>query len=116
MNKTPTIANVKTFISTSATDQDLDDILDIIKIRRKILESLKQVTIKVGDKVSLDNIRPKALCGILGVIKEIKGKRITVTLSEQEALKIAGIRYGPKWGHKGDYDLTGVPVSCIREG
>jgi hypothetical protein len=96
-------------IARGKFDDDLDTLREVIENRRKVAASNLVYTLKPGDRVSLHGIRPKALDGATGTVKEVKRTRIGVVIDDI----FAGGAGRFSWSIKSGLPLT-VPVACIK--
>ena len=89
-----------TSILSGDQDGDEDRIIEALKIRRKALESMKVLELRVGDKVRFNSgANPKYLVGIVGTIIKKNKTRVVVQLVDN-----AG-----KFSH----DAPSCPISII---
>jgi hypothetical protein len=70
-------------------DEQLDAVFAAAKTRASFLRSVAKqqalATIKVGDIVKLDGLRPKYLNGMTGMIRSRKGDKFEVTMHTENA-------------------------------
>ena len=106
------MANVEEVIAAIVRgnyDADLDTLADTIRDRQKRAAANLVYTLKAGDRVSLHSIRPKALDGATGTVKEVKRTRIGVVIDKDFAPGAGRFAFSINAG----LPLT-VPASCIR--
>jgi hypothetical protein len=87
-------------IVTGAYDQKLDELSELIRQRRKNVASTLAYTIKVGDIVVLQNIRPKHIVGEKAEVIAINRTTVTVVM-----IRDKGKSFAPP---------SRVPLQCCR--
>jgi hypothetical protein len=108
------------YVLEQADENDLDGIAEAMASRRRLLREKAAAAVTVGAPVTIADIRPKYLVGLVGTVKEIttgRGGRIaTVTLTKQstQTLAFTSGKYASLAGQDTTYDLTGVPLSCCK--
>jgi len=80
-------------------DSELKQVQEAVQMRKSTLKSQLLRTLRPGDRVRIDNISPKAICGLEGVVDKVNRTTVSVTLGSE-----AG-RYAGK---------SHVPVSCCE--
>ena len=104
------------FVAGHATEDDLNTILDAIKLRRSVLKNARQAELTVGTWVETTGLSPK-YCNFLQGELIGKGKSSTVLLDERSTsrLRISGAKrfYIPASTER--YELTGIPAGCLKE-
>lgn len=110
-----TAVDVKTFILTSATKDDLDAIFGAIKMRTSTLKAINAATVTVGAEAELTGLSPKYLNGLTGTVQTIRRERGDVLLDAKStrALRYSGSRKYFIPADQEKYLLTGVPLSCF---
>lgn len=109
-----TISDVFTFIS-AADEDELDRLIEGIKLRRKFIGQDRAAQLKVGDTVRLAGLSPKALNGLRGTVDSITRSHAAVMLDRDSTLKLlmsrtrfaAAVAAGAE-----TYLLRGIPVTC----
>lgn len=117
MPATLTITDTVDFLHSQATEQDLDTVLQAIRLRRKALGNITASAVQVDLDVRLDGLSPKYLNGLTGKVTDLKGDRATVRLDENSTdtlrVRSRGKRfYIPEL--TAEYDLGGIPMSCCH--
>lgn len=110
-----TLEDVVTFLSSTATEDDLDAIIGVMNARRKVLHSIAAASVRVGMVGTLRGLSPKYLNGLTGTVTSVKGRAGTVTLDEQSTNRLRASRtrfFIPDGAKK--YNLMGVPLACIK--
>lgn len=82
-------------------DNELKDLSQAIRFREQQVGEDMLYTLKKGDKVRIDNIRPKYLCGEVAEVHATNRTTVTVRFGEHLGRRAGG--------------LSRVPVSCIVE-
>jgi len=110
-----TLADVTTFILTTATQDDIDRIHTAAKARTRSLREVLAAQVQVGASTTLQGLSPKYLNGMRGTVASIKGARGDVLLDEESTrnLRYLGARRYYIPAETTQYTLTGVPLSCI---
>jgi hypothetical protein len=84
-----TYRDVLDYVGT-ASREEITGIHEAANARARLLRDLKTAeaaaTIKVGDRVTLNGLRPKYLNGLQGEIKATDGTRATVELGKVDAV------------------------------
>ncbi len=61
---------------------EIKQIENAIKLRKESLKGDLLTSLKPGDLVRVDNIRPKAICGLTATVKKVNRTTISVTFGE----------------------------------
>lgn len=69
-------------ITSEATTDDLERIIDAVKMRRKILETILAANLKRGDRIIITNASPKYVNGATGTVESVRGAKATVLIDE----------------------------------
>lgn len=76
------LSELLTAISNGEADENMDAVYDALKARTKLNRQMKvdavKRQIKAGSKVSISNIRPKRLNGMIGEVVNVKRTRATL--------------------------------------
>jgi len=92
-------------------DTLLDAIEQAIRARRQAVATTTAALVRVGDPVRTQNVRPKYLSGVSGVVASKGNKKIRVQLAGAELQRVKA-RGGQRYL---DFDDTiEVPHSCIE--
>ncbi len=97
------IADVQYQILKGTFDDDLRFLSEAIQIREKEVKSQLLYSLREGDQVILDNIRPKSLCGATATVVKTNKTTVSVTMGPESGVPI---RYH---GH------SRVPISCCTK-
>ena len=106
IKSTTTLGDLKMTVSEiqagilSLDEREMKQVEQAIKMRKEILKSELLVSLRPGDKVRVDNIRPKAICGLVATVNKVNRTTISVTFGED-----AGKYSGP----------CKVPSSCCEK-
>ncbi|GAA2783029.1 hypothetical protein [Saccharopolyspora taberi] len=113
-----TSSDVVGFIQERADEHDLTTVIEAVKARRQMLRDQAAAAVKPGLEVVIDDISPKYLQGLRGVVKSIdsgRKRRAVVTLDRESTttLGLASSKFGFLVG-RDSYDLDGIPVTCCK--
>lgn len=116
-----TIIDLLTFVATEATDDDLERFYEAAKNRRRALRdqqtALIAAQLQKGSEVTLDDLSPKALNGLTGVVESISGSRAAVRLDKDSTQRLSwsNTRYaaGARIAGEGLL-LPGIPIGCCK--
>ena len=67
-------------ISNGEFDSKLDDLEEIIRLRKRSISQRNVATLNVGDKVRVKNCSPKYVVGAIATVTEKKGNKVSVQL------------------------------------
>lgn len=113
------LPTVVEYVLERADEHDLNGIAQAMNSRRRLLREKAAAAVTVGATVTIADISPKYLSGLVGTVKDIvagRGKRVaTVTLTKESTatLGFSSNKYGFLVG-RDSFDLTGVPLSCCK--
>lgn len=114
-----TTADVAEFITGSATEEDLDDVISAVNTRKRTLRDLRAMEVKPGAKVTLTDLSPKYLNGLSGVVHSTMGgrgiRRVNVTLDAESTRTLAS--QSTKYfiaANDEEYLLEGVPAASCQ--
>lgn len=93
--------DIKAAILSGKLDDELSEITNTIRFRQKQKGEDMLYSLKRGDKVKIDNIRPKYLCGEIAEVHATNRTTVTVRFGEHLGRRASG--------------LSRVPISCIVE-
>lgn len=112
-----TLADVTSFILTSATQDDIDHIYAATKSRTRTLRDVVAAQVQVGATTTLQGLSPKYLNGLRGTVTAINGTRGDVLLDEESTrnLRYLGARRYHIPAETTQHTLTGGPLSCIGQ-
>ena len=94
-----TLNEVTSTILSGSLDDNMRDIELAIKQRKEYLKASMMMRLRAGDRVRVDNIRPKAICGLVAEVKKVNRTTISVVFGSD-----AGRYAGP----------CKVPASCCE--
>src|SRR5262245_12025217 len=86
------INDVLDFISTEASDRDIERVWDATKIRSRHLRDIRASRVDIGTTVVIKDIRPAAYKGLSGVVTKIDGKYAEITLDAASTRTLARSR------------------------
>ncbi|MGP3776991.1 hypothetical protein ACTWJ8_39780 (plasmid) [Streptomyces sp. SDT5-1] len=114
--ESPTLSTLTTYIATEASDADCDRILAVMKERRKALRQQAAAAIVVGLDVEVVNIKPAALKGHRGTVKEIDGRSATVKFTAESTRELRHARSRQIFVPAGvtELEMDGIPLVCLR--
>jgi hypothetical protein len=101
-------SNLIAAIMRGEHDDDLDALMDAVVARRKNARSRAAASLSVGDRVRLRGIRPKALEGATGTVKNIARTRIGVQIDKEFAWNAGRFSSAIELGAP-----LRVPVVCV---
>jgi hypothetical protein len=102
------IREVIEFIYDETDEQDITNIFNACKSRKRVLGQCRAAQVRVDQQVRVVNISPKYLNGLTGKVEFLSGSRCDIQLDERSKARIAITRHGRAGGL-----LSGVPTSCI---
>lgn len=110
------------WIQYHAAEEDLDQIINAVKQRRKTLAAAVVATLAPGIKVEITNIQPKVYDGLTGTFKERerRGSRCSIMLDELSTRKLRHynmMKYPPDKSIPEDakeYLVRGLPMQSLR--
>jgi hypothetical protein len=110
-----TLSDALNFILTSASNEDLSRVIDGIKSRRTILQTINAASVSIGASVKLDGLTPKYLNGLTGTVASINGRSATIKLDERSTkeLRWSGRKRFFIAGDATEYPLGGIPLSTL---
>ena len=76
------LADATNFILTTATETDLDRVIDAVRDRHRTLGKIRAAAVTVGSTVTTKNLDRKFLVGLAGTVATIRGKFAHLTLDE----------------------------------
>lgn len=82
------IADVQYQILKGTFDADLKLLSGAIRTREKELKSQLFYSLREGDQVILDNIRPKSLCGATATVVKTNKTTVSVTMGPESGVPI----------------------------
>ena len=112
-----TLSAVLRFIMDDATERDLENINEALKIRTKALRSIRAANVKIGDQVCLTGLSPKYLNGLEGIIESATSKHAEVRLSKMSTTKLRDVGGSARFmigQTEVRHLLSGVPLSCCE--
>lgn len=118
-NATTDMTSVLGFVLQEASGDNLDNLVEAIKSRRRILADIAAATLSEGATATTYNLRPKYLDGLSGVVKDIVRNHskpyATVVLDKASTaeLSLSSSKYHHLSG-RDSYDLAGIPLSCLK--
>lgn len=111
---TATLQDAIAFIH-GADDSDIKRMQDALKARHKALRDIRAASVREGSEVVTSGLSPKYLDGLRGVVRNIKGQRASLHITDDASLRqITGTKYGP-FAPVDEYTLSGIPLSCFTE-
>ena len=104
------------YISDHADDADLDRIYAALNMRNKVLRAKIAASVKVGDHVTIQGIRPKYHEGLKGEVVSIDGSTGTVRFDKRstDVLRVKGARRYFIHRDTEQYEAGGFPLSTLR--
>jgi hypothetical protein len=107
------IKTLKTEIAkANLTSVDIDQLWDILKDKNKTLRAqakiIARATLSIGDKVTIKDIRPKALVGLSGKVVNIRSTRADVQLDKNLDA------WHPAAKHVYAGKVSGIPLTCLE--
>ena len=116
---TITLSDVLDYIASSATTEDIDRIREFTKNRSRVLRDIRAADVSVGQVVTLQDINPKAMDGMIGTVTKIESgrgkRRATVTLDEAstQRLRFARTQFSTQIpAGATEFPIEGVPLTC----
>lgn len=101
-------------VIAAITMGELDDVIDAIqdaaRAREKIVHRNRAASVKIGDRVRLTGIRPKALDGATGTVRSRRQTSLMVEIDKEYARGAGRFQYSIENGVP-----LGVPVACVGE-
>ena len=95
-----TFGEVTSTILSGSVDDNMRDIELAIKQRKEYLKASMMMRLRMGDRVRVDNIRPKAICGLEATVKKVNRTTLSVV-------------FGPDAGRYAG--ACKVPASCCEK-
>lgn len=111
------ISDVRTWIITSATADDMDAIREAMKTRKELLVD----EIKKGDFILIKDIRPKYLNGLTGKFhgrEEGRGKSRGSVMLDEASTKILRVKGRQRFfimPSAKEFKLDGLPMTCLSK-
>ena len=94
------VGDVTTAILNGSLDNDIASVEQAMKMRKETLKGRMMRQLRAGDVVVVDNIRPKAICGLQATVKKVNRTTLSVVFGPD-----AGKYAGP----------CKVPASCCQK-
>ncbi|MFF3313352.1 hypothetical protein [Streptomyces sp. NPDC002952] len=116
MNEPTTLPQVTAWIGAEASDDDLSRILAVVKERRRMLAAEAAAKVTRGASVEIVNIKPAVLKGMRGTVSAIEGRYADVKLTPQSTAELRVARSTKINVPRGidEYEVTGIPLTCLR--
>ena len=110
-----TLADVTSFILTSATQDDIERLYAAAKSRTRTLRDVVAAHVQAGATTKLQALSPRYLNGMRGTVTSIRGARGDVLLDEESTrnLRYLGFRKFHIPAETSQYTVVGVPLSSI---
>ena len=110
------LTNTIEFITDSATETDIDRVIDAINVRRTALRARAAAAVTVGMATRIEGIKPNSLSGLTGTVTRIEGNRATVRL-DAASTRVARYKGARRFYIPADtteYEMSGIPLSCCK--
>ncbi|MFJ9167282.1 hypothetical protein ACIRPK_23945 [Kitasatospora sp. NPDC101801] len=109
------LADAIDYILTTATETDLDRVIDAVRDRNRNLGKIRSAAVTVGSTVTTKNLDRKFLVGLTGTVATIQGKFAALTLDEASTNQL---RWARQTTIKVPADtknflLNGIPLACL---
>jgi hypothetical protein len=110
------IIDIISFITSQATKADLDQIHASVKLRDQVLAQIQAAAATQETEVVLEELSPKYLNGLSGVIVERSGAMVAIQLDESSTntLKWSGSKRFFVPPDSTSHTLEGIPAQCAR--
>lgn len=111
----PSLTDALNFILSSASNEDLSRVIDGIKSRRGILQTLNAASVSVGASVKLEGLSPKYLNNLTGIVVSMSGRSATIKLDARSTqdLRWSGRKRFFIAADATEYPLGGIPLSTL---
>lgn len=109
-------ATTLNYVTHRATEDETATLFTALRAREKQLRAARAGSLKIGDKVTLANISPKAYEGVTGTIQDIVGRRCVLHLDAEWTDRLRTSRTRGVFIPSGvtEYDLDGIPLTACK--
>lgn len=108
--RTITMQDILAFVLTRAERIELDRINAALNERNRMLRTIAAASVKQGDRVTLENLKPKYLNGLQGVVETLGDKFAAVRLDGSSTDRLRTVRTWVPTDSEA-WLMEGVPLS-----